>query len=63
MYVHVCIKLHMFTHTCTASGAFLHKVSQLAMTDERALGVFTVAVQTDVGVQVTLVDILRVKHA
>lgn len=67
MHIHVDSKLHthtnIHTHTCTAGRAFLHKVSQLAVTDERALCVLTITMQTDVGVQVALVDILRIKHA
>lgn len=49
----VCVCLY----TCAARGSLLDKVSQLTVADEGAFGVLTVAVETDVRVQVTLVHI------
>lgn len=43
--------------TCAACGALVDKIAQLAVADEGAFGVLTVAVEADVWVQVTLVHI------
>lgn len=45
--------------TCAACGSLLDKVAQLAVTDEGALCVFTLAMQADVGVKITFIHICR----
>lgn len=45
--------------TCAACGSLLDKVAQLAVTDEGALCVFTLAVQADVRVKITFIHICR----
>lgn len=42
---------------CAARGTLFDEVSQLTVADERALGVLTVTMETDVRVQVTLIHI------
>lgn len=49
--------------TCAACGSLLDKVAQLAVTDEGALCVFTLAVQADVRVEITFIHICRRKRA
>lgn len=47
---------------CAARGSLLDKVSQLTVADEGAFGVLTVTMETDVWVQITLVDIYTGPH-
>lgn len=48
--------------TCAACGSLLDKVAQLAVTDEGALCVFTLAMQADVRVEVTFIHVCRRKR-
>lgn len=45
-----------------ACGSLLNKVSQLTVADERAFGVLTVTMETDVRVQITLIHIDTSPH-
>lgn len=47
--------------TCAARGSLLDKVAQLAVTDEGALRVFTLAVQADIRVEITFIHIWKRK--
>lgn len=62
--VHVTVMSPNLTliNVCAACGSLLDKVSQLTVTDERAFGVLTVTMETDVWVQVTLVHIDTSPH-
>ena len=53
----VCVCVCVPVCTCAARGSLLDKVSQLTVADEGAFCVLTVAVETDVWVQVTLIHI------
>lgn len=53
MYVRVCLCVR----TRASRGSLLDKVSKLTVTDEGAFGVLTVAVETNVWVQIALVHI------
>lgn len=62
--VHVTVVSSDLTlvNICAACRALLDEVSQLTVTDEGALGVLTVAMETDVRVQITLVHINASPH-
>lgn len=51
-----------FINVCAACGSLLDKVAQLAVTDEGALCVFTLAMQADVGVKITFIHINASLH-